>query len=642
MKTIKTRMGIRWKSLAASLAACCLMTAAWAYLAQTGRSNSPGVDRPTWQSPLLDIDGGVHIPGQSNRCQALAFVFMKTQCPISNRVIPELNRLHREFSSHGIEMYAVNADTGITRATVVEHRDEFGLRMPVLFSDSDRIRTDLQPTHCPQAIVISLTGEVLYSGAIDDRHVAAGRGSRSPQHSWLDEAMTAIVSGHPVKVARTEPVGCLLEPIEHHDQPALVTYAKHIAPILQAHCLVCHHEGDVGPFPLRTFAEVARHAEQIRSVVADGTMPPWKPVGDGNKFRDDLRLTPRQIALIDQWVKAGSPMGNLDDLPPPREFPHAWRLGPPDLVLELAESFSVPAGGDDIYRYFVLPTGLEQARLVAAVDFQPGNARVVHHAGFWFDQSGLARKHDREHPGPGYTSFGGPGIPGWIGLGNWTPGTTPQRLPSGTGRLLPAGADLVLQIHYHPTGRPEQDRSRVALYFAEPDAERLVGEIAVGDMTLDIPPGEQRHRHVAEYTLPVDTLLLDVYPHMHLLGREIRATAELPDGSKRELVHVVDWDYAWQPRYVFRQPLRMPAGTRIELECIYDRSGDNPYAEDSKPQHVYWGEGATDEMGLVYFQVLPVRDVDFGRLASDNLDYYNRTLQAFWKLYQQRRRKSAE
>ncbi len=284
----------------------------------------------------------------------------------------------------------------------------------------------------------------------------------------------------------------------------------------------------------------------------------------------------------------------------------------------------------------MLPTGFTTNRLVQTVDFQPGNARVVHHAGFWFDQSGLARQHDEEQPGPGYTNFGGPGLALWIGLGNWTPGTTPQRLPPGTGRLLPAGSDLVLQVHYHPSGKPEQDRPRVGLYFAPPDASELVGEIAIGDMRLKIPARCKGHVHRASYVLPVDTRLLDVYPHMHLLGNAIRASAHLPDGSRQDLIHITNWDYAWQPRYVFRQPLELPRGTRIELECVYDNSADNPFVRDSKPRNVYWGEGSDDEMGLVYFQVLPVRSEDFERLTSDNLTYYKRTLRDFWRLQQAR------
>jgi mono/diheme cytochrome c family protein len=620
--------------IVAALLAGLFATAAGAYLAHAFRATHADavININVWDLPLVDVDGAVHVPGDAG-CRAMAFVFVTTQCPISNRAIPELNRLVAEFAPRGIELYAVHADRSVSRKAAARHRDQFGLQVPVLLDEAGHVREKLQPTHTPQAIVITPSGTVLYSGAIDDRHISPGRGSQPVQKAWLWEALAAIADGRPVSVPRTNPIGCLLEPRKVARRPTVVTYARHIAPIFQAHCVVCHRDGDVGPFPLDTHDEVVRHAEQIRAVVTNRTMPPWKPAADSPHFRDDLRLMSQQIALVDAWIEAGKPLGKTDDLPPPREFPEGWRLGPPDLVLELPERFPVPADGADIYQYFVLPTGLKTDRLVEAVDFQPGNAQVVHHAGFWFDQSGLAREHDRAQPGPGYSNFGGPGIPGWIGLGNWTPGTTPQRLPEGTGRLLPAGSDLVLQVHYHPTGKPEWDVPRVGLYFAPPDASELVGEIAIGDMTLEIPAGRREHIHRATYKLPVDTRLLDVYPHMHLHGRKIRATAHLPDGSRQDLIHITDWDYAWQPRYAFRQPLELPRGTRIELECVYDNSTGNPYVPNSPPRNVYWGEGADDEMGLVYFQVLPVRPEDYERLTTHNLACYMRTLQAFWHLY---------
>lgn len=633
MTVTKTR--IRWIT-AGVLLATGVALATSAVLMRHGDKTGVGTDRPAWQMPLLDVDGQVHIPFEDDQCRAIAFVFMKTQCPISNRIIPDLKRLAREFSSHGIRLFSVNSDVEITGREVAAHRDKFTIEIPVLLTSASQLRRELNPTHSPQAVVISLHGDVLYSGAIDDRHIAPAKASRPAAAFWLRDAFKAIAMHQPVAVPRTDPVGCVLEPLESTSADTQITYAQHIAPILQVHCVGCHHAGDVAPFPLTTFAEVKRHAEQIDAVISNGSMPPWKPVGQHSQFRDDLRLTSTQIQRIQTWVKQGKPFGDEADLPAPRKFPSGWRLGAPDVVLEMPETFTVPADGDDIYRYFVLPLELDSPRLIAAVEFQPGNPQVVHHAGFWFDRTGMAREHDRKQPGPGYTSFGGPGIPGWIGLGNWTPGTTPQRLPAGSGRRVPVGSDLVLQIHYHPTGRVEWDRSRVGLYFAEPTARRQVAEIAIGDMTLDIPPNAEHHEHKAEYTLPVDTFLLDVYPHMHLLGRQIKATAHLPSGKQQELIRIEDWDYAWQPRYSYLRPQRLPAGTRIELLCIYDNSTDNPYQPSSNPQRVFWGEGATDEMGLIYFQVLPVQDADFERLASDNSAYYDRTLADFWRLFRQR------
>lgn len=415
-----------------------------------------------------------------------------------------------------------------------------------------------------------------------------------------------------------------------------VTYARDIAPLVQKHCVVCHRPGDVGPFPLLTYEDVGRRARQIGDVTERRLMPPWKPVPEIRHFRDDLRLSEREIAMLRAWIAAGKPRGDLRDLPPLPHFEGGWRMGTPDLVLTVPEPFDVPAEGADIYRYFVLPTGLTEDRLVAAVDFQPGTPSVVHHAGFWFDRTGRARMLDARDPGPGYTNFGGPAVPGWIGLGNWTPGTTPQRLPEGTGRLVQQGSDLVLQVHYHPTGKRERDQSRVALYFAHPSARRLVGEIAIADMNLVIPAGDAHHRHFASYSLPVDTILLDIYPHMHMLGREIKATAFLPEGSTKTLVWIKDWSFGWQPRYVFDRPLRLPAGTRIELDCVFDNSAANPANPHSPPRTVSWGEGSDDEMGMCFFQVLTETSKDFESLTADNLEYYARTLREFWRNYEVR------
>ncbi len=585
--------------------------------------------------PLIDLAGNEHVGGRSETL-ARVFVFISEQCPISNRVLPEVNRLWAEYASRGLAFFLVHADPDIPRSVARQHAQEYHIGPPVVLDRTGRIVAALQPTHTPQAIVVSAVGEVLYSGAIDDRHPAPARASRPVTRRWLHEAVQAVEQQRPLEISRTEPVGCLIEASEDVNTEGTITFASHIAPLMQQHCSVCHREGEVGPFPLETYEDVARRAEQIRLVVHERTMPPWKPVSPAPAFRDDLRLSDRDMALLESWIAAGKPPGDSAELPPPVQRPAGWRLGPPDLILEMPDEYTIPADGPDIYRYFVLPTALREDRLVRAVEFQPGNRRVVHHAGFWFDRTGGARVRDQLDPEPGYSSFGGPGIPGWIGLGNWTPGTTPQTLPSGTGRPLPAGADLVLQVHYHPTGKPERDRSRVGLYFAEPASDQLVAEIAVGDMTLELPAGARAHSHHASYTLPTDVRLLDVYPHMHTLGRRLSAVATLPDGSRQSLMHIDDWNYAWQPRYAFRHSPLLPRGTRIDLECVYDNSRDNPYRLDTEPQTVYWGEAAHEEMGLVYFQVLPVAPQDYGPLTAHNMQYYQQTLRDFWRLHQQR------
>jgi hypothetical protein len=225
----------------------------------------------------------------------------------------------------------------------------------------------------------------------------------------------------------------------------------------------------------------------------------------------------------------------------------------------------------------------------------------VHHALFFLDGSGEARKLDAATPEPGYGTFGTPGFLPAGSAGGWSPGKTPRRLPDGLGRRLKKDWDLVLQVHYHPSGKPETDRSKVALYFADNDAT-IAADVWASSHVHDIPPGESDYRLSASYTLPETVQLLGAVPHMHLLGRSMTAKAVLPDGTERELI-LPDWDFNWQDDYRFAESIRLPAGTRLHVDATYDNSDDNPSNPHFPPQRVLWGEGTGDEMLYCFFLV---------------------------------------
>jgi mono/diheme cytochrome c family protein len=383
-----------------------------------------------------------------------------------------------------------------------------------------------------------------------------------------------------------------------------VTYTRHIAPLLWKNCAGCHRPGEVGPFSLLTYQDAAKRADFLASITAERRMPPWKAAPDFGKFHGERRLADDEIALLAAWAAAGAPVGNAADLPTPPQFVEGWTLGQPDLVLEMAEPFTVPADGRDVYRCFVIPIPLDESKTVAAVEFRPGNRRVVHHALLFLDANGAARKKDEAEAGPGYNSFGGPGILPTGGLGGWAPGSMPRRLPEGTGGFLRRGSDLVMQLHYHPSGKAETDRSSVGIYFTKEPATKLIGGLAVRSRSLNIPAGEQRHQVTAESEpLPVPVNVLSVAPHMHLLGRQMKVTAKTPTGELVPLVWIPDWDFNWQGGYAFVEPVRLPAGSVVQLEAEYDNSADNPNNPSTPPKSVRWGEQTTDEMCLLGVQV---------------------------------------
>jgi hypothetical protein len=305
-----------------------------------------------------------------------------------------------------------------------------------------------------------------------------------------------------------------------------------------------------------------------------------------------------EIQTIARWADSGAREGNPKDLPAAPKFTEGWQLGKPDLIIEMTEPFTVPAGGRDVYRCFVLPTGLKASRTVAAVEFRPGNRRVVHHARFYLDTTGAARKKDKKDGlGPGFRTPGGTvGVPISGNLGGWVPGTTPCFLPAGMGRRIARNTDLLLLVHYKPAGKEEKDQSSIGLFFNKTPPKRIVRGLVLVEPRLRIPAGERSYRRTASYTLPVDVHAISIGPHMHLLGREMKVTAVLPDGKKQPMIWITDWDFNWQGQYQFKTPVALPKGTILHMEAFFDNSSDNPHNPNSPPKLVRHGERTIDEM----------------------------------------------
>jgi hypothetical protein len=378
-----------------------------------------------------------------------------------------------------------------------------------------------------------------------------------------------------------------------------VTFTKDVAPIVFSQCMPCHRTGEVGPFPLTNFAEVKKKAKTIRTVLGDGFMPPWHADSHG-EFLNERKLTAAQKELLFAWIDGGQPEGAATDLPPTPHFTAGWQLGEPDLVLEPEGDFTLPAEGRDLYRCFVLPTSYETDRNVSAIEVRPGNRSVVHHALLYIDTTGAARKLDAADPGLGYTSFGGVGFTPQGGLGGWAPGIAAAPLPDGVGHRLPKGADVVLQVHYHKSGKPETDRTKVGIYFSKKPVDKLYRSIPVTYRAIRIPAGEANYKVQTSFPVPRDVTVLSVTPHMHLLGREMKVTATLPDGTTRQLVHVPDWDFNWQTTYWFKEPLHLPADSHLDLTARYDNSAANPNNPSSPPVLVVRGEQTTNEMCIAF------------------------------------------
>jgi tetratricopeptide (TPR) repeat protein len=326
----------------------------------------------------------------------------------------------------------------------------------------------------------------------------------------------------------------------------------------------------------------------------------------------ERHLTETDIALIQQWVQQGAPEGDPADLPPLPELPaDGWQLGEPDLVVSGSEAYLLQPGGPDVYRNFVLPVPVDRPRWVRAVEIRPGNKSIVHHGIMQVDRSSASRRLDAAEPGPGFSGMdmGSGDNPGGHLIG-WSPGKVPHALPDGMAWRVSPGTDLVLQLHLLPAGKEEPVAPSVGLFFTDDPPDKHPFGLILRNDEIDIPAGEADYVVEETMTLPVDVHVLGVYPHAHFVGKEVKGTATLPDGKELTLVHISDWDFAWQDEYQYAEPVFLPKGTELAMHFVYDNSAENPHNPSSPPKRVVSGNKSTDEMAILALQLLPERESD--------------------------------
>ncbi len=386
-------------------------------------------------------------------------------------------------------------------------------------------------------------------------------------------------------------------------------FAQDVAPILFRACVECHHPGEAAPFSLMSYADAGKRAAQIAAVTSSRFMPPWLPDAGYGDFEGERRLTGEEIRTISAWSAAGAPEGSAGQIPEPPRFSGNWRLGEPDLIVQAPAAFRVPASGPDVYWNFVLKAGIRSARYVRAIEIRPGDRKVVHHANLLVDRTGSA--HLREAaPGAG---FGGMDLavmrspfdpPGHFLF--WKPGSAPHQEPPGFVWQLDPGDELVLNVHLHPSGKAEEIRPLLGLYFTDQPPTRFPLLVQLeNNRALDIPSGARDFVVKDEFRVPLDSDVLAIYPHAHDLGRLLEAYATLPDGARQWLIRISDWNRAWEAVYYYRAPVFLPKGTVVSMRYHYDNSAANVRNPNQPPRRVQAGNKATDEMAELWLELLP-------------------------------------
>ncbi|HVS81437.1 MAG TPA: cytochrome c [Pyrinomonadaceae bacterium] len=354
-----------------------------------------------------------------------------------------------------------------------------------------------------------------------------------------------------------------------------VTFTKDVAPIFYKNCTACHRPGEVAPMSLLTYKDARPWAKAIREKVVEKQMPPWHADPRHGEWLNDRRISQEAIDTIAKWVDGGAREGDPKDLPPAPEYAEGWRIGKPDQTFSIPEQ-AVPADGVVSYQYLTVPTNLKVDRWITAAEIRSTGRDVVHHVIVFVQEPGTTRAEGRL-------------------LVGFAPGEQPAMFAPGFAKKVPAGSNLVFQVHYTPNGTATKNISTVGLIYAKTPVKYAVVTRPVLETRFVIPAGDPNYEVKSAYTFNEPAHLYSFMPHMHLRGKDFVYRAVFPDGTSKILLSVPNYDFSWQTYYVAKEPVAVPKGTRIECLAHYDNSTNNKYNPDPT-KAVRWGDQTWEEM----------------------------------------------
>ena len=518
--------------------------------------------------------------------KAVVLITYGNGCPIVRNNAKAYAALKQAYAGKGVEFMALDSSPQDKREDVLAEAKEYGLDMPVLMDTNQLVGEQLGVTRTAEVIVIDpKTWTIAFRGPVDDRVTYERQKAGATEH-YAADALDAVLAGQPVKVAHKAAEGCLVNfaAREQRAQFAKISYAKQIAPLVQEKCSGCHQPGGIGPMALTSYEQIKGFSPMIREVIRTQRMPPWGADPAVNKFHEDKSLSPEQVKTLIHWIEAGSPRGEGADSLSAKRFAAAeWPLGKPDLVLDVP-AYKIPANGVVDYQRPFIENPLKEAKWIKASTIKVSNRQGVHHI-----LTGLLE----QVPTEGYASESKWGV----SVGGYAVGSESQNNPKDVGALMPVGGAIGFQNHYTPFGKDVDEKSQIALYFYK-DGEKpkfVMHNIAIADPSISIGPNEENHHETAYLEFPKEALLYSAFPHAHYRGRASDVWIRYPDGKEKMLLAMPKYDFNWQREYVFEQPVKVPAGSKIIVNYTYDNSKRNPANPDSN-RTVPWGDQSFDEM----------------------------------------------
>lgn len=569
------------------------------------------------------LDGAVVELKQSSDSRFTVVCFLGAECPLVGLYAPGLQRLAGELAQQDVSFIGIGSNCHDSAEDLRKFVNSHEIKFPFIKDYGNQIADQFRAERTPEVFVLDRRLKVRYRGRIDN---AFEPGIKKPEATvnYLEQALNELLAGKPVTVPRTEAVGCIIGRVDTGGVTTDVTYANEVSRILRRHCVECHQPGEIGPFALTDYDEVVGWGAMMMEVIDDGRMPPWNADPDHGEFANARLMPRREKELLREWVNGGMPFGKIDDLPEPLPASRqSWQLaGTPDLVLPMASKpFRVPADEYVEYQYYVVDPGFQKDTWVTGAEVLPGNRSVVHHCIVFI------------RPPDGSDSNG----IGWLTA--YVPGQRIMPFPAGYGRMVPAGSQLVFQMHYTPTGTEAEDVTKVGLWLGDPESiTHEVFTLMGVNRDFEIPPHAKNFPvRASRGDLPENGELLATAPHMHLRGKSFELFAERR-GEKETLLRVPAYDFNWQHLYCFAQPIPLRDVEKLSIVARFDNSGENP-ANPDPSAFVTWGDQTYEEMAIGFFEVAVPRssaakpETGAAKNRNPNVEASHRAARKFAKQY---------
>ncbi len=548
-----------------------------------------GIGRMIGEVTFADLSGKTHLLSAATaRHPFTVIAITSSTCPVSRKFAPTLAALEDTWKARGVQFLfaaAIPSDSPNSLAALAQEHGLDGLFIPA--ADLSLLQM-LGAESTTEVFLLDRARTLLYRGAVDDQYGLGYQKDRPVRH-YLADALTAVTSHLPPRLAATTAPGCALELATLPQPPAsALTWHREISRIIQRNCQECHRPGGTGPFEMLTLEDVTSHAAMIKKVVTKGLMPPWFAAPQTGPhpivWANDRSLSEADRTALLTWLATDRSAGNPAEAPVPLTWPQEWAMGTPDTIIELPQAVAVAPTGRMKYQYREVTTTFPEDRWVTGIELRPTALAQVHHVLVFASAPGQRRVQDGDNFFAAYV-----------------PGSSATIYPDGYAKKLPAGAKLLFQLHYTPNGSATEDRTRLGLKFTSTPPRFEVHVAAAKQHLFRIPPGAPNHEVKGTLPVPFDSQILSFMPHMHMRGKAFRYDMVDPAGHSRELLSVPAYDFNWQLQYRPAEAILATTGSRIQATAWFDNSAENPNNPDPT-KAVTWGDQTEEEMMIGYLE----------------------------------------